>query len=1169
MFELFKISPSLPEEWKKRFLQVTWEYRDVYGQDLMACSGGIAKFAVHIARNGAPLKAAKQRSCSKYSKELFNMVIKCYIDANIVKYTSESALCNAFLVAKTRPPVGTPPMKTLEDLQNPDIQPHHISSSWRLILDMSASSRASHDFFTPIITPREVMQTFTKGKIFVTLDVLNFFYQCLLSKRCRYMTAFQSASNAASMMLTRTAQGHSVSAPCDSLILKLILNGVLKEHFNYVYIDNIMLSNYNYSDLFDDYVTTLKRAREFNVVLKASDVVFGYKTDHEAEFSVLGMSVSNGRLKIPRKKVADFSPSEFPRNKRSLIRLLGNTNFYSNFSSAFSETAHHLREEMKLQSGKKFIFTNRMEKLTKCLLEIIQNSNGLYILSREQYIKNTFLLFVDSSKFSYGATILCLVGDELWPIVAISKAHTQNARNWCANRAELMSIIYASNDLRLFLTMKPHFVVTDSSFARYCLTKPIAEIGSKMQGAVLIYREQFFSRVLKIPGNLHTVPDALSRYCIPSAASNGILTEQDRKIIKWHMDATKIDPALKASIEEQTEYLVNPNHVTVEDEIAKTNQESVPACYSITDYASDKFSCDGSDICCNFNHGDNLQNNINILDSAETRVTNLKTIHKIDPSVRNEFKDRLSLKQLSQLDHADYVIIESSADVSNPPIQTVPKTKMSEHGISELKISGPHDVSHANCPSCSHTTTHTVPQMVSNANDGVPAHDIAHAESHQLPCSNIPCDAGLIPHSSYAIPNACPQIITPFASANVANPVANPVTTPITNPVTTPIGNPVATPIANPVTNPVTTPMNEKIDEQISSVAVIERPEDEPDQIGTNDYEILPDGRIEVWRDFSRLPLDNIAYIAAALKHHIVEDSALTDNDESCDDIRGLDNDISMQSEGHDSSDTESHLDVVVDNSWHDDIHGNNDNCCFPLIGTRRTKRPRGSSSESNEDDKNKNSRRRQRQSDSQPVETSDAPVLSQRQKVVNEQQKDPDTKTIIECVQLGVRPERHEIRQESQFMNEIMEEFDTLSIVNGELRKQSLDASGNSVSLLVLPESIAKETFMNMHVAMAHSHVWRLENILGDIYFYPKMSSTLRNVYKSCMACVLSQNPTIQRTRKITVSDSFPTREINVDLLYLKPHSGFKYAFVLMSAPASAWHALSGQDLARKLHVH
>ena len=67
MYEMIDFSQSMPNEWRQKFFDKTWEYRDCFGQDFQSISGGVKHFAVHIGRNSTPLKAAKARNASKMS----------------------------------------------------------------------------------------------------------------------------------------------------------------------------------------------------------------------------------------------------------------------------------------------------------------------------------------------------------------------------------------------------------------------------------------------------------------------------------------------------------------------------------------------------------------------------------------------------------------------------------------------------------------------------------------------------------------------------------------------------------------------------------------------------------------------------------------------------------------------------------------------------------------------------------------------------------------------------------------------------------------------------------------------------------------------------------------------------------------------------------------------
>ena len=520
------------------------------------------------------------------------------------------------------------------------------------------------------------------------------------------------------------------------------------------------------------------------------------------------------------------------------------------------------------------------------------------------------------------------------------------------------------------------------------------------------------------------------------------------------MGKTKIDESVRQSIEDQNIDLINPNHITVEDEMTKQAHDFLPECYTLNDTENDGDFCTGEDFCCTFQNEVSDMDFVNSLTQANTPITKLKTIHEVNDSLRNDLKSRLNDEQISQLNQAKFIILESDNSLDPNRLQTIPASEMAQRGIQEVSI-----------------------------------------------CGSKVDDAPL------------------QARADL--------------------------------------PYGDIIDEELCSVAVIHRPEDEPDEIGLNKFEAKADGTVEIMRSFEYLPVDNIAYLAAALQHHVREDDALSDEDDTDDDISEDNrdkrrNDVCAESSelndasSESSSGSASPLNAISDISfeWLDNINNvtptdntsdKGDDFCLPIFGTRRTKRPRPVSS----DDESKGS-------------DGDDAKLTQRQKVVIGQREDPDTKTIIECVQLGKKPEYHEIRQESPYLNAIMEEFETLAIVNGELRKNSLDEKGDTISLLVVPEKLAKEVIMTLHVNMAHSHCWRLSKIISGLYFIPRLNILLREVYKSCVSCLLSQAPTIQKARKITVSDSVPTRELNVDLLHLPPAHGWNYALIACDVASS-----------------
>ena len=235
---LCQFSSTLTPEERRGFEDVIWKNCDTFGVNQKAISGGIRHYAVHLAQNGTEIKPVAQRSASRYSQRLWHMAIKTYLDSNVVRHSTESSKCNAFLVEK-KPQPGIPPMKTLADLENPAITDEDITASWRLILDLAQVSRACQDFNTSTVSPRDILSTFSKDRVCFTLDCLSFFSEICLNRNSQHLNAFCGGCPQSHYCMTRLPQGAGPSPSTASHILSLILKDLIIPGESFIYIDNI------------------------------------------------------------------------------------------------------------------------------------------------------------------------------------------------------------------------------------------------------------------------------------------------------------------------------------------------------------------------------------------------------------------------------------------------------------------------------------------------------------------------------------------------------------------------------------------------------------------------------------------------------------------------------------------------------------------------------------------------------------------------------------------------------------------------------------------------------------------------------------------------------------------------------------------------------------------
>ena len=1230
MFEYIDFGPNMPPEWKNKFFEKTWEYRDCYGQDLKSVSGGCKFLALHVAYNGTPIKPAPRREGSLFSKKLFSLVMQSYVNANVIKITTDSALSNAFLVPKNKPDPRCPKMATLADLDNELLLDDTvITSAWRLIIDLAAVSRSCKDFSSPSLTPRELLSMFSKGKIFLCLDLNSFFSQIVLSSSSRYLTAFSGPSPLIHYIQTRAVQGAASSAAGCTHALKVANHGILREEHDIVYVDNVAVSDFSFDSLFNQYVALLERARIMNLVYKCSDLVIGYSCD-DGPFDLLGYRVQSGKLQIPPKKLASLASCMVQKNRKAVQKLIGNISFYSQFSPAFAETLFNLRAEMRQQEGKKFIYTNKMDKLIQTLLSIMTTNNGLHLLSDHQLRTCPFILFVDSSKDSWGAVLLAVVGDELWPIQAISRQHT-DTKGYCINRKELISVVLAAQAFHLLLHNRPFLIASDNSFTTLSFSKPISAISAKVRSAVLLFRERFNARVLKIPGNMNCLADIMSRYAIPSIASSGISSEHDTKIVKTHMAATKLKEDVRQDIERQNADLISPDNWSLEDEITKNAQKIVP---------------DLCVICCEEGtcHPDEVahtENPLNVI-SCQDPIECLETIHEVTDELKNDLRDRLTDCQRSKLDAAKFVILKTRRSPDgHEPVRTIPKSAMPTFDIQELPISSYQQ----DQPPSSEPLPQNPPQrieeeisfiaVVNRAEDEKDQIGLNRFEIHEdgsieimrefdyLPLNNLnyiaaalqhrlpqddqisengelddwldpslettsdhsltqpPTQPTIPPSNSTSHPTPHPSPTSSSMPPNLSTP--NSISLPLTQPLTPPTVPPTASTshptshspfsFSSPPTQPPSslTPPNPIT--HIPTTLLLNQPPTSPDEPPLLSSHPSPQFPLSSPNHPSIPPnpsSHNPTTQPATLSHHSFTQPPILHSEQSLsstphpstlppsssstppgphvmnvDPCLNEDFWIKFPKHKSDSSDDEFYL---SDNSNYDSDSSQTDakdKFILPILGNR-SKRHRPTSEKSEIDELN---------------DSTNNDNLSQRQKVVIEQRNDPDTATIIECVENGIKPQHHEVRQESPYVNAIMSEFDTLAMVNGELHKKTFNDQGQQISLLVVPQKLAKQVILTLHKNMAHAHCWRLQRFIANLYFIPNLNVLLREVYKSCVSCLLSQPPTKSKARRITVSSSKIANEINVDILYLPPSRGYSY---LLTCVCNA----TGYLFARKLRT-
>ena len=331
----------------------------------------------------------------------------------------------------------------------------------------------------------------------------------------------------------------------------------------------------------------------------------------DGPFEALGYTVEGGKLKVPRKKVAEFRVCELPKNRKGVETLIGKLNFFNIFSPCFGTAMAELRKEMKLQSTGKFNLSNRMKDLLNYLLSILTNSNGLHLLDEKQYAEAPFMLFCDSSKLAYGSTLTALIEDRVVPLVATSHCWKKSFQSYCINRKEFLALAFSCIDQALHIEFRHFFLVTDSSFAVHCLKKAVQDCPANIRTALLLMRERFNFRTIKCKGEDNFFADIMSRYTIPELSERELNVQHKTKILE-HMKETTITQENADEIARQHDDFQNArnNSVHIEDQITRSVNSNLPRCLNLEEGEKERLltslinaienddGCTGRGECC-------------------------------------------------------------------------------------------------------------------------------------------------------------------------------------------------------------------------------------------------------------------------------------------------------------------------------------------------------------------------------------------------------------------------------------------------------------------------------------------------------------------------------------------------------------------------------------------
>ena len=686
MMKMVTWGNSLSEEELKLAQNITWDYRDCFGNGLSHISAGCRYFAIKIEPTiEQKPQACLRRASSAFAKALWEKYLDSYVKAGLAIQSTCSAISNAFLLRKPKTPAGIPKVETVADLQRPEVTPEVLNKHFRLVIDLSQQNKFCAPFSAPSPSAREILRWFAQLMFILSLDALAYFSQIKLDPVTRQTQfTFQGCTNT-NYESTGAVMGHCSSMQLGNILMQLMFCDILTDHTRLSYADNMNVKSPSIGQLLSLYERILERSRLFNLTWKLSDTHIAMSTSRsDEEFECLGFTIGKNGIQIPKRRKDQYIDG-IPRTRKEIVRLIGRVNFFSGFSMAFADILKDIRYELALMKARKFTMTPRLEAALKACIALYVNSPGVWFLSEEDYATKPFILFVDASQKSWGAVVLALVDGELLPLRATSKTFSKLVQNWCSNRKEAYAVHQALQDLTLLLQGRPFFILSDSAFTVDLFSRPIVELAPKLRGIALLARESFLFRIMHISGIDNHIADTLSRVSIMRRSDETKWSEEDFKWVKRHMRPMRVAEETALYLQKEHEDFQHRLSFNIQDKISDDIQQGLPTCYSINKEVQSEPICDDQSPCCN------VITRTQMADQPD-EPQNLTTIHRVDQKMKQSMAPMLSNEQRSRLNVAEFMVLTNNEDGT-----AIAESLFEVEDISENKRMG-------NKPSGSHHT---------------------------------------------------------------------------------------------------------------------------------------------------------------------------------------------------------------------------------------------------------------------------------------------------------------------------------------------------------------------------------------------------------------------------------------------------------------------------------
>ena len=369
--------------------------------------------------------------------------------------------------------------------------------SSRMCIDYRELNKVTEPENLPLPNIRDIFDRLSGKNWMSTLDLKAGYWQCVLDRRSRDLTAFSTNRN---RYCFNVVPFGAVNAPGHFQNLMLLVLGHLP--FVEIYLDDICIASEDFDTHCQHVLTVFKALRQANLKVNAEKCVWFANEVH-----LLGHVISGSNLKMDPKKVECVKNRSPPTSVKEVQQFLGLTGYYRSHIKDYANLARPLYELVK--KDVKFVWGQEQqeafEKLKQSLVE--------YPVLRLPVLDRQFIIYTDSSAYCSGG-VLAQVDpkDGREYVIAYASRMFKGAEKFYGvTEKECLAILFCVKQWRVYLC-KRFIVISDHNALSWLMNikEPCARL---CRWAIYLQAFDFEIRYKK--GKLHTNADAISRPPLP------------------------------------------------------------------------------------------------------------------------------------------------------------------------------------------------------------------------------------------------------------------------------------------------------------------------------------------------------------------------------------------------------------------------------------------------------------------------------------------------------------------------------------------------------------------------------------------------------------------------------------------------------------------------------